>query len=81
MIKPQLYALIKEHKPRCTKMVIDELAREQGHHVLRLPPYHCKLNPIELIWGQAKGDVAENIYWNKPFSESHLKGGQLLSNM
>lgn len=26
--------------------------------VLRLPPYHCELNPIELIWAQVKGYVA-----------------------
>ncbi|XP_072022707.1 uncharacterized protein [Amphiura filiformis] len=58
MIKVQLYALIQMHKPRCTKMVIDELARSHGHYILRLPPYHCELNPIELIWGQVKGDVA-----------------------
>lgn len=22
--------------------------------ILRLPPYHCKLNPIEFVWGQIK---------------------------
>jgi transposase len=26
--------------------------------VLRLPPYHCELNPIELIWAQIKNEVA-----------------------
>ena len=24
---------------------------------MRLPPYHCELNPIELIWSQIKGYV------------------------
>jgi len=29
-----------------------------GHEVIRLPPYHCQYNPIELIWAQVKGEVA-----------------------
>ena len=37
---------------------IDEIALEHGHMVLRLPPYHSELNPIELIWGQIKHFVA-----------------------
>jgi hypothetical protein len=34
--------------------VVDQLAQKYGHTVLRLPPYFCILNPIELIWGQLK---------------------------
>lgn len=59
MIKPQLYELIKIHKPRCIKHVIDELARKHGHYILRLPPYHCELNAVELIWAQIKNEVAK----------------------
>lgn len=29
--------------------LIDELARSNDIEILRLPPYHCKLNPIELV--------------------------------
>ncbi|CAG9120289.1 unnamed protein product [Plutella xylostella] len=29
---------------------IDEILKENGHIVLRLPPYHPELNPIELVW-------------------------------
>lgn len=32
---------------------------QYGHEVLRLPPYHCIFNPIELIWGLTK------TYYNK----------------
>lgn len=32
--------------------------KQNGHEVLRLPPYHCDLNPIELIWSLAKRKVA-----------------------
>lgn len=30
------------------------MAEQYGHKVLRLPPYHCMFNPIELIWGISK---------------------------
>ncbi|CAC5366378.1 unnamed protein product [Mytilus coruscus] len=40
------------------KVVIDELAAEHGHEVLRLPHRHCKLNPIEMVWADLKGYVA-----------------------
>lgn len=36
------------------KYVIENIARQYGHSVLRLPPYFCVFNPIELIWGQLK---------------------------
>lgn len=34
--------------------IVDSIAKENGHEVLRLPPYHCCLNPIELIWANLK---------------------------
>ena len=37
---------------------IDELIMEHGHLPLRLPPYHPDLNPIELLWGEIKGELA-----------------------
>ncbi|XP_015379884.1 PREDICTED: uncharacterized protein LOC107173741 [Diuraphis noxia] len=36
-----------------------EIVLEMGHEVIRLPPYHCQYNPIELIWAQVKGEVAK----------------------
>ncbi|KAF0692110.1 DDE 3 domain-containing protein [Aphis craccivora] len=47
-------------KPNTTKRYeLDEIALEMGHEVIRLPPYHCQYNPIELIWGQVKREVAK----------------------
>jgi len=54
--KVELIHLVDLHKT-VKKYVIDELAREHGHEVLRLPAYHCNLNPIELIWAQVKAEV------------------------
>ena len=57
MLKPELYELVKQHKKEPV-YVCDQLALEHGFDVLRLPPYHCTFNPIELIWAAIKGEVA-----------------------
>nr|CAH7739220.1 unnamed protein product [Callosobruchus chinensis] len=57
-VKAELYVIIKQYKPANITYVIDEMARRCGISVLRLPPYHCELNPIELIWAQVKGHIA-----------------------
>lgn len=62
--KKELDHLIKLHKPPSPKYKIDELAKKYGHEIIRLPPYHPDLNPIELIWSQVKNKVATN---NKDF--------------
>lgn len=54
--KPSLLALVRKHKPE-PQYEIDEIFGEFGHTVVRLPPYHCDLNPIELIWANAKQKV------------------------
>ena len=46
------------HKSRFPLYVIDEIAKEYRYRVIRLPPYHCHFNTIELIWAQIKGHVA-----------------------
>lgn len=40
--------------------IIDEIANEHGHEVLRTPPYHPELQPIETCWGVVKNDMARN---------------------
>jgi transposase len=58
MLKAELLVLVKQHKHKFERYVVDELAAQEGKTVLRLPPYHCELNPIELIWLQIKNEVA-----------------------
>jgi transposase len=41
-------------------VVIDEIARQQGHEVIRTPPYHPELQPIEMCWGILKNEVARH---------------------
>ena len=39
---------------RIKEYFVDNLIRRHGHEVLRLPPYHCVLNAIELAWSKLK---------------------------
>ena len=58
MLKAELYSIIKQNK--CAPVyVCDELALQQGFCVVRLPPYHCVFNPIELMWAWIKEQVAK----------------------
>jgi transposase len=40
------------------RLAIDGLLAELGHTMIRLPPYHPDLNPIEKILGIVKNKVA-----------------------
>lgn len=54
MFKPQLLAKVKEIKAKYVSYVVDNMAKDAGHTVLRLPPYHCEFNAIELAWAMVK---------------------------
>lgn len=58
MFKAELYELAKK-LDITTTYAIDKIAEEAGHRVVRLPPYHCQYNPIELIWAQVKTHIAK----------------------
>ena len=58
--KKILYDIIRKHKDEYLKYVIDEMAKAHGHEVVRLPPYHCELNPIEMAWSQVKQFAKKN---------------------
>lgn len=59
MTKKDLLEVVKnlEHP---TRYIVDDLAAINGHTVLRLPPYYCVLNPIEMIWGTLKRAIRKN---------------------
>ena len=60
LMKVELMDLVTRHITAAdTNYVIDKIASDHGHKVVRLPPYHCHYNPIELIWAQLKGFVAK----------------------
>lgn len=48
------------------------MAKDAGKTVLRLPPYHCELNPIELVWSMVKSYVKSNNITYKTIDVKHL---------
>ena len=48
-LRKELWILAKAKAAEEPRFKIDDLIREYGHEPLRLPPYHCDLNPIERI--------------------------------
>ncbi|XP_054713477.1 uncharacterized protein LOC129222941 [Uloborus diversus] len=48
--KPEIFEIIQANASPTKKYRMDELIKQHGHSVLRLPPYHCDLKPIELAW-------------------------------
>lgn len=55
--KPELYHIIKTNKENLTELAIDRLLKQQGHSVVRLPPFHPDFNPMAHVWTQVKGNV------------------------
>lgn len=70
MLKIELLMKVKAIKSKYNLFKVDEIAKRCNCTVLRLPPYHCNLNPIELVWAQVKGFVASN---NKTFKLSEVR--------
>ncbi|CAO4381420.1 unnamed protein product [Caenorhabditis nigoni] len=62
-LKAALYKKVQEHMKSVggrtvfKKYFVDEVAKQYGIQVIRLPPYHCFLNPIEMFWSQLKQEV------------------------
>lgn len=58
-LKVELVEILAKVAPEPT-YAIDEIAEEHGHKVLRTPPYHPELQPIEICWGVLKNEIARN---------------------
>ncbi|KAF8219024.1 hypothetical protein L208DRAFT_1344432 [Tricholoma matsutake] len=39
---------------RAEKPLLQLVIEKAGHKCFFLPKFHCELNPIEMVWGQAK---------------------------
>lgn len=58
MLKVELWGLCKRFAPK-PEFKLDRLAREEGHVILRTPPYHPELQPIEVCWAVVKNELAD----------------------
>ena len=62
--------------PQFKKYIIDEMANQKGLQILRLPPYHCSLNPIELAWASLKWHVRKlNVTHHNGWGEAAVDRG------
>ena len=59
LTRVQLLEIAMENNPPPTYLV-DTLFKAAGHEILRLPPYHPELNPIEQVWSVVKRYVARH---------------------
>lgn len=58
-LKAELVEILSKMAPQPT-YILDEIAAEQGHEVIRTPPYHPELQPIETCWGIIKNEISRN---------------------
>uniref|UniRef100_A0A1I7ZNC5 DDE_3 domain-containing protein n=2 Tax=Steinernema glaseri TaxID=37863 RepID=A0A1I7ZNC5_9BILA len=59
--KRTLISLVKElvrgKEKDFRRGAVDEMCKNNGIRLLRLPPYHANFNPIEFVWGWVKNEV------------------------
>jgi transposase len=56
-LKAELVEILAKLAPPPT-YALDELTNAQGHDILRTPPYHPELQPIETCWAVVKNQIA-----------------------
>lgn len=59
MLKSELFDLCLRFAAK-PEFLIDRIASREGHSVLRTPPYHPELQPIETCWAVVKNHVAQH---------------------
>ncbi|EFO85071.1 hypothetical protein CRE_21999 [Caenorhabditis remanei] len=84
--KPQVVKMLENYinskggRDVFKRYVVDEYAKSLGVTVIRLPPYHCFLNPIELMWSQLKHEVMKAGTTSTQLAEVRQNTLQFLQN-
>jgi len=58
-LKVELAEILRKVAPEPTYK-IDIIAKGEGHKILRTPPYHPELQPIEKCWAVVKNEVSRH---------------------
>ena len=55
MVADDMRVVLANHEDfRTEKTLVEHYLHEKGFKAVFLPKFHCELNPIERVWGQAK---------------------------
>jgi hypothetical protein len=73
-IKAELVAVCRQLCPK-PEYELDRLAQAEGHQLLRTPPYHPELQPIEECWAVSKHHCAEKWDYTLQGLRVHLEEG------
>jgi transposase len=71
-LKAELIEVLAKTAPTPT-YAIDEIAAKKGHEVVRTPPYHPELQPIEICWGVLKNEIARHCDFTMKNLETQLE--------
>lgn len=71
MLKSELLELCTRLAP-VPEYRLDKLAEEHGILILRTPPYHPELQPIETCWAVVKNHLADNCDFTMPGLRNRL---------
>lgn len=66
MVKDDMRIILSNHEDfKTEKTIVEHYCDQEGVMAIFLPKFHCELNPIERVWGQAK--VYTRMYTNFSF--------------
>ena len=54
ILRAELWTMCKQERDRYPAKIVESIAKNARHETLHLPPHHCELNPIEMVWGSSK---------------------------
>jgi len=74
LLKPELYQRCKQLCPPPPRR-LDRIAEAAGHTIIRTPPYHPELQPIETVWAVIKEYCATRCDYTLAGLKTHLEAG------
>jgi hypothetical protein len=74
MLKPELYQKCKQLCP-APPVRLDLIAQAAGHTIVRTPPYHPELQPIEMCWAILKEYCAARCDYTLAGLKTHVEAG------
>lgn len=71
-MKDEIWKIASQNLPQ-RRYHLDEYVLHHGHMIVRLPPYHCHFNAIEMVWSECKRWYDENIVKTNSAPEDVLR--------